>query len=203
VTPWGEAELDNVVSHGVTDPWGTKYAYSYESFQGRVVLVTIISAGKDRKFGTADDLTVTGELSGDITDAAGRVRTDTKAERVASQAAFVQKIARKVGRSAVLAKIVESYCQAIADSRNELIHLYEVRDAIAEYYGSESEAQRQLSLTKKDWEVLGVLANTRPLTGGRHRGRHLTGTREPTVEEQEAARKSAKKMIEAFAATLP
>lgn len=59
---WTEPDLTNVVNHSLVDAWGTRFSHSYETVQGRAVLVTVTSAGPDRKFGTADDLSVTGEL---------------------------------------------------------------------------------------------------------------------------------------------
>jgi hypothetical protein len=126
--------------------------------------------------------------------------TDTRAERIASDAAFVAALAPKLVQSPVLRAMVESYGHAVRDPANELVHLYEVRDAAAKHYGSDRRARKALGVTHAEWQTLGRLANSEPLRESRHRGQHPAGTRPATDEELTAARTVARRIIEAFAA---
>jgi hypothetical protein len=39
----------------------------------------------------------------------------------------------------------------VADPKDELVHLYEIRDALAEHFGSTSKAQSSLALDGTPW----------------------------------------------------
>jgi hypothetical protein len=137
-----------------------------------------------------------------ITDAAGKVITDTGAERIASDTAFVSSLTPKLMKSPTLRLMARSYGRAVQDPSNELVHLYEVRDAAAKYYGKDSVARSTLGVPKAEWQELGHLANDEPLRQGRHRGRQLAGLRDATPQELDRARSVARRILEAFAATV-
>lgn len=71
-----------------------------------------------------------------ITDAAGNVVRDTKADRLAHDRAFLQAIAAKIPSSPVLRRMLESYGRSVEDPANELVHLYEIRDAASSHYAT-------------------------------------------------------------------
>jgi hypothetical protein len=83
------------------------------------------------------------------------------------------------------------------DPANELVHLYEIRDALSEKFGSQSKARRELVITREQWNGLGALADRAPLREGRHRGKHPGRLRDATSEELNEARSIAKSMIHA------
>lgn len=59
---WHPLVLANVFQVFSKDEWGTGYVHAYELAGDCVVLVTVSSAGPDRKIGTGDDLSVATEL---------------------------------------------------------------------------------------------------------------------------------------------
>jgi hypothetical protein len=123
---------------------------------------------------------------------------DTKAERIKEHTKFIDSLMPKLAGSATLNALLESYNAAVSDPANELVHLYEIRDAIVKDYRGDAEARRKLQLTGKEWKRLGYLANDAPLTEGRHRGKH-SKLRHATAAELDEARKIARCLIEAFA----
>jgi hypothetical protein len=135
-------------------------------------------------------------------DAAGNIVRDSKAERIAANDAFVNTVAPKLSRSPTLHAALTSFSRSISDPADELVHLYEVRDALAKHYGSEDAARAGLGISKTEWQRLGILANAAPLEEGRHRGKHIKGRRNATQAELDEARTLTIKWITAFAATL-
>lgn len=134
-----------------------------------------------------------------LTDAAGRVVRDSRAERVANDTEFVQRIAVKATKSPTMQQMLASYSMAVGDASDELVHLYEIRDAVATHFGGETGARKALQLSRNEWSHLGHLANDAPLRQGRHRGQKGPVLREARVDEMEAARRIARKILEAFA----
>jgi len=118
-------------------------------------------------------LSVVGQADFTIHDASGKLVKDTKSERIAEDTKLIESLAPKVASSATLDALLESYNAAVSDPANELVHLYEIRDALAAHYSGENEALQKLQFTEKDWSQLGYLANKAPLKEGRHRGWHL------------------------------
>jgi hypothetical protein len=98
--------------------------------------------------------------------------------------------------------LLASYRTAVHDPANELVHLYEIRDALAKHFRSEPAARKQLGITEANWKRLGVLANREPLEQGRHRGQHPLGRRPASQQELEEARAIVRRLIEAFARLL-
>jgi hypothetical protein len=136
-----------------------------------------------------------------VRDATGRVTRDTRAGRVASETARLQLLAAKLPESETLRRMLQSYSRAVEDPGNELVHLYEVRDAVDSHFGGHAAARSALGLTAAEWNHLGMLANAKPVREGRHRGRQPS-LRHATKEELADARRIALRMIEAFAATV-
>lgn len=97
-------------------------------------------------------------------------------------------------------KMIASYYASIRDPKNELIHLYEIRDTISSIFASDKEAMKILNISKREWDVLGILANKEPLLEGRHRGDFKDGIekRAATTSELLRARKSAVGLIEKY-----
>jgi len=95
--------------------------------------------------------------------------------------------------------MLESYSRAVTDPEDELVHLYEIRDAAAKHFGNDQAAIKALGLNPSDWRDLGELANNAPLKEGRHRGRQSTARRAATEEELTRARVTGRQIIENFA----
>lgn len=137
-----------------------------------------------------------------MTDAAGNIVRDSKAERIADDSSVLDSMAPKLARSATLRSLLESYSRSVTDPNNELVHLYEIRDALSRHYGSEQSARDALGISKGEWQRLGMLANVEPLEQGRHRGKHPAGRRSATESELNEARQLARRWIMAFARTV-
>lgn len=84
------------------------------------------------------------------------------------------------------------------DSNNELVHLYEIRDALSVKFGGETSARAALAITSSQWSRLGQLCNIEPLRQGRHRGKTSGALRDASEAELTEARGIARAMIEAY-----
>jgi hypothetical protein len=135
-----------------------------------------------------------------VRDADGNIVHDSRAERIACDEAFVQQLEAVAQRSLLVQYLLESYSHAVSDPSDELVHLYEIRDAVSRHYGNNKKAQQALgwssSQWKAHWDELGVLADVEPLEQGRHRGKHPV-RRPATQQELDRARRAARSFIEA------
>jgi hypothetical protein len=135
-------------------------------------------------------------------DAAGKALRDTKAERIAEHTALLDALAPQMARSSILRGLLTSYASAVSDPGNELVHLYEVRDALSTHFRGEQNARTALSIPQSDWRRLGALANVEPIEQGRHRGEHVAGRRAATTAELQEARSIVRGWIIGFASTV-
>jgi hypothetical protein len=143
-----------------------------------------------------------GQLDIILRDPAGNIVRDTRAERIAANASLLDSIAPKLARSDVLNGLFTSYSRSVSDPSNELVHLYEIRDALSQHYGGEQNARAALNINRAEWQRLGFLANIEPLEQGRHRGKNIGGERAASSVELEEARNIVRNWIIAFARTL-
>lgn len=133
------------------------------------------------------------------TDSTGKVVRDTRAERIGADESMLQLLAPRAGSSSLLRSLLQSYSSAVSDPANELVHLYEIRDALSKHFGGEEDARMALGISKTEWQRLGSLANVEPLDQGRHRGKHPDGRRSATEAELQEARQIVHRWIDAFA----
>jgi hypothetical protein len=147
-------------------------------------------------------LAFAGQVDFIVQDAAGNIVRDSRAERVAEHTQLLDFITPRLAQSPELREMVKSYSRSIADPSNELLYLYEIRDALSKYYGREEEARAALIISNAEWKRLGRLANEQPLEEGRHRGKHLAGRRDASDAELEDARGIALRWITAFARSI-
>ena len=134
------------------------------------------------------------------TDDAGNIVRDMRRERIGRRNDLAQNAAACI-TDPVANSILRSYAAAVNDPANELIHLYEIRDCLAERFEGMSEALREIGIDDDSpWRRLGQLANVEPLTQGRHRGQHLGLLREATSQELAEARDIARSLIDAYLA---
>jgi hypothetical protein len=132
-----------------------------------------------------------------ITDAAGNVTKDTRKERIDGRKKLAQIAAAQIS-DPVANSILRSYSAAVNDPRNELVHLYEIREALSTHFGGDKKTQAALNVSDAKWRRLGALACDEPLLQGRHRGKHPGALRAATQEELSEARAIARGMVEAF-----
>jgi len=160
--------------------------------------------GRVDAFAFAEGVTMTmstGRADARSTDAAGNVITDTRKERIAGRRALAARAAAHVADDVANA-ILRSYAAAVNDPRNELVHLYEIREALSTRFGGEQLTRKVLGISAGDWSDLGRLACNEPILQGRHRGKHPGNLRAATPDELSAARKIGREMIERYLAYL-
>lgn len=128
----------------------------------------------------------------------GVVVYDSRKERTAQKAELAA-LAGKYGSIDRLAKsILSSYHTAVTDPNNELVHLYEIREALNKKFGSEEQTLSALGFSREKWKTLGRLANNEPIKQGRHRGKFIRVLRDATEAELKAAREVGRDLILAY-----
>jgi len=155
-------------------------------------IVLIAETGMLRITGHAPDIL--------ITAADGTVVRDTRVERLERDTELLTRLVSKGSTSVIARRMIESFGKSIDDPANELVHLYEIRDAAADHFGGETIARAKLKVSKAEWSQLGRLANDEPLNQGRHRGRQSELLRDAAPDELSVARRIARQIIEAFVA---
>lgn len=86
------------------------------------------------------------------------------------------------------------------DPINELVHLYEIREALSVKFGVENGVRSALAITitASQWSRLGQLSNSEPLHQGRHRGKTGETLRDASESELIEVRGIARAMIETY-----
>ena len=133
-----------------------------------------------------------------VTDSEGNWTVDTKKQRIENKLSMAELIAKHLGNDETLATLVRSYDAAVRDPNNELVHLYELRDALQKRFGSSNAAHAVLGVCNDDWRRLGGLCNDEPLRQGRHSGKHGNALRDATDAELLEARNIAQMMLNSY-----
>lgn len=136
-----------------------------------------------------------GKVDIKYTTSSGQI-VDTKLERIKQKRLFSQISAEIAPTDVVLQRVLRSINAAVRDPEDELIHLYEIREAINERLGAN--VKTLLGITKKQWSRFGEICNDLPLTQGRHRGRLLSTLRAASDDELSEARKFISYLVEAY-----
>jgi len=131
------------------------------------------------------------------TDQEGRAH-DTRRDRIDATKSLAERSARHADTDRTARKMLDSFDAAVRDPENELVHLYEVWEALALKFQGESAARHALGISSSVRSKFGRLANDEPLNQGRHRGRHTDSLRDATVEELDEARAIARDMIASY-----
>lgn len=142
-------------------------------------------------------LAITASINIITKDKDGNIISDSRRDRIEMTNKFATLVA-KHNQDPLLKALLHSYHAAVNDSTDELVHLYEIRDALASAFDSETKVCTFLGIKKSDWSRLGQLANDEPLTQSRHRGKKALDLRSATKEELEEARDIAKRFIDAY-----
>ena len=140
--------------------------------------------------------TVTAEII--ITDKDGNVIIDSKRDRITKKKQLSDLSEKYRKSDPTVASVFNSYKMAVNEPNNELVHLYEIRDALSKRFGGESAARHALSISPQEWSRLGLLANHEPLKQGRHRGKNIGVLRDATESELIEARHIARAFVEAY-----
>jgi len=131
------------------------------------------------------------------TDQNGKV-TDTRRERINSIQKLGDLAEKFRGTDLTTDAVLRSYQAAVNDPGNELIHLYEIRDALNKRFKNEKAARKALGVSHDYWNRLGKLANFEPLRQGRHRGENVGNLLDATESELNEARKIARDFIQRY-----
>lgn len=132
-----------------------------------------------------------------LANAEGVVLKDTKAERIAANNAFAERVEAHAS-DALLRALLVSYRASVRDPNDELVHLYEIREALSKQFGGETTARATLGVSKHEWSELGRISNSLPVRQGRHRGQSPGVLRDATEEELTTARRAAFEMIQRY-----
>lgn len=137
-----------------------------------------------------------------LMDAEGNTIWDSRKERLDGRRSLASLLSEHRLIDPVADVVSRSYNAAVEDPANELVHLYEIREAISKKLGGEVATISALGLTKTEWSRFGVLTNFEPLRQGRHRGKNADNLRDASEAELGEARAFARKMIEAYLRSL-
>lgn len=133
-----------------------------------------------------------------VNDKNGNVISDSKQDRINEKKWFSNTSAKYRLKDPTLDRMLNSYNSSVYDQNNELVHLYEIRDAVSKKFGSEKKAKAKLKITKEEWSDFGLIANSKPLFQGRHRGKNADFLRNADVSELGIMRKIASKMVKNY-----
>jgi hypothetical protein len=156
---------------------------------GRREILCELETGRYVITGNTVDFRVTGKD--------GSVIADSKRDRIEKKTSLAESIASHRSKDTLLASLLRSYAAAVRDPNNELVYLYEIRDALSAKFGGENATRSALGISKPQWSRFGHLCNEEPLRQGRHRGKTGGVLRDATEGELIEARGIARAMIEA------
>jgi hypothetical protein len=133
-----------------------------------------------------------------VLDKDGKVLRDSRRERIEKKKSLAARVENLRAKDPLLAALLQSYDKAVRDPDNELVHLYEIRDALSKRFGEGNAARLALGISSGAWTRLGKLANDEPLRQGRHRGKSAGTLRDATDSELVEVRNIARSMIESY-----
>jgi len=126
------------------------------------------------------------------------VIVDSKRARIEKKKSLAELVTAHRPTDALLASLLGSHAAAVRDPNNELVHLYEIREALSTKFGGENATRTALGISTYQWSLLGQLCNNEPLRQGRHRGKSGGALRDATEGELTEARGISRAMIEAY-----
>lgn len=133
-----------------------------------------------------------------VKDKHGNVISDSRKERAEKKKELADLVQKYRSEDPLLSSLLRSNNAAVNDPNNELVHLYEIRDALSGRFGGETGAQTALGIGGTQWSRLGQLANDEPVKQGRHRGRSAGALRDATEAELKEARSIALSLVEGY-----
>lgn len=133
-----------------------------------------------------------------ITDKDGNIVEDTKSQRINSRKKFSELSAKYRRTDHVAASILDSFNSAVNDPANEFVHLFEIIESLCDRFGNEKKLRDALCFSKTYVAKLRRLANTEPVTQGRHRGKNPGNLRTADSSEKKDAREVARRLIQSY-----
>ena len=133
-----------------------------------------------------------------VRDKDGNITADSKRDRIEKKGSLADLVSTYRASDETLASLLRSHDAAVRDPNNELVHLYEIRDALSFKFGGDKGARSALGISSTDWSRFGLLCNNEPLRQGRHRGKIGAALRDAAESELAEARRIARAMTEAY-----
>ena len=133
-----------------------------------------------------------------VTNRHGNVISDSRQDRIEKKKSLAELVARYRSADGLLDALLLSYDAAVRDPNNELVHLYEIRDALSMRFGGETSARAALGISSSQWSRMGQLCNSEALRQGRHRGKTGGALRDASEAELTEIRAIARAMIESY-----
>jgi hypothetical protein len=133
-----------------------------------------------------------------VRDRNGNIVADSKRDRIEKKKSLADLVSSYRASDGTLASLLRSHDAAVRDPNNELVHLYEIREALSVKFGGEKTLRSTLGISSSDWSRFGELCNNQPLRQGRHRGKTGGALRDATEAELAEARGVARAMTEAY-----
>jgi len=139
------------------------------------------------------------KVKGDVVvcDKDGNVVADSKRDRI-EKVNGIANLVSKHHKDATLMSLLKSHDASLRDPDDELVHLYEIRDALCFKFGNEDATRSALKIPKSELSRFRQLCNDEPLRQGRHRGKKYETLREATVAELSQVRAISVSMIKAY-----
>ncbi|MBZ5565847.1 MAG: hypothetical protein LAP13_25935 [Acidobacteriia bacterium] len=132
-----------------------------------------------------------------LKDTNGNVIIDSRQDRVHREKELGTLVEKHRSKDKLIALLLKSYSDAVNDPKNELVHLYQIQEALTTRFGKKK-APTKLGIDPTQWDGFKALADDKPLRQGRHRGRNADKLRDATEAELEQARTFVRKLIEAY-----
>jgi hypothetical protein len=143
-------------------------------------------------------LTSVGSVDIRVTDKDVNIISDSKRDRIEKKKNLAELVATHLPSDVTLAALLRSHDAGVRNPNNELVHLYEIRDALSVKFGGKSGARAALAITTSQWNHLGQLCNDKLLSQGRHRGMTGEALRDASEGELVESRGIARAMIESY-----
>lgn len=131
-------------------------------------------------------------------DKDGNVIYDSCKEQTEKNKELIDLISRCESKDSFAVSLLDCLYRATNNKSHELVHLYEIREALVNKFGNQQSARQSLGISRKDWSRLGELANDLPLKQGRHAGKKINELRDATSKELNEARQLAQRFVKAY-----
>jgi hypothetical protein len=147
---------------------------------------------------SAVSIMMAGHVDVVVKDKDGNVLSDSRRQRIEKKKALASLVEKYRKQDKFVDSMLAFYEAAIYDPKNELVHLFDMWEALVKRFGDEKTVKMTLAISDSERRKLGTLANDAPLHQGRHRGKKVGELRDATTTELEEARAIARKMIESY-----
>ena len=133
-----------------------------------------------------------------VKDDKGNVIRDSRKERIDNNKGLIDLVSRCESKDSFAVSLLDCLDRAVNNEKHELVHLYEIREALVNKFGNQQSVRQSLGISRNDWSRLGELANDLPLMQGRHVGKKIEELRDATSAELNEARQLAQRFVKAY-----